>query len=96
MPGKREAKFHTSKIIFLFDNIDNVIPIAGTEWVTVASLHNEEFPQHSRTAELLGCKFQEVVQKTGPTGVPKCPAHVGRAKLINRRLVQMIDGSTGG
>ncbi len=85
MPGKCGAKFHLSKINFLLDNIKNVMPIAGTEWDTVASIHNEEFPQHARTAESLRWKFQEVVPKTGPTGDPKCPAHVRRAKLILRR-----------
>ncbi len=80
----------------MLDNIENVMPIAGTEWDTEASLHNEEFPQHARTAGLLHLKFQEVGQKTGPTGDPKCPVHVRCAKLINRQLVQMIDSLTGG
>jgi hypothetical protein len=61
------------------------MPIAGTEWDTVASIHNEEFPLHTRTAESLCQKFQEVVQKTGPTGDPKCPVHVRCAKLILRK-----------
>jgi hypothetical protein len=39
---------------------------------------------------------REFVQKTGPTGDPNCPPHISCAKLINRQLVQMIDGSTGG
>jgi hypothetical protein len=96
MPGKRGAKFHLSKINFLLDNIENVMPLAETERDTVASIHNEEFPQHARTADSIRQKFQEVVQKTSPTGDPKCPAHVHCAKLINRQLVQMIDGLTGG
>jgi hypothetical protein len=45
MPGKRGAKFHASKIYFLLNNIENVMPVAGTEWDTGASLHNEVFPQ---------------------------------------------------
>jgi hypothetical protein len=64
MPGKHGAKFHLSEINFLLDNIGNVKPIAGTEWDTVASIHNEEFPQHARTAESLCWKLQEVVLKT--------------------------------
>jgi hypothetical protein len=72
------------------------MPIAGTEWDTVASIHNEEYPQHARAAESLRQKFQEIVQNTGPTGDPNCPLQVHHAKLINRQLVQMIDGSTGG
>jgi hypothetical protein len=87
MPCKRKAKFHLSKLNFLLDNIENVMPIAGTEWDTVVSIHNEEYPQHARTAESLHRKFQEVVQKTGPTGDPNCPPHVRHAKLINRQLV---------
>ncbi len=71
------------------------MPIASTEWDTVVSLHNEEFPQCARTAELLCCKFQEVVQKTGPTGEPQCPAHIRRVKIINRQFIQMIDSLTG-
>ncbi len=96
MPGMHGAKLHASEINFLLDNIENVMPIASTEWDTVASLHNEVFPQHARTAESFWCKFQEVVQKTGPIGDPKCPAHVRCALLINRQLAQMIDGLTGG
>ncbi len=96
MPGKRGAKFHLSEINFLLDSIENVMPIAGTEWDTVASINNEEFPQHARTAEFLCWKFQEDVQKTGPTGDPKCPVHLRQAKFINRQSVQMIDGSTIG
>jgi hypothetical protein len=96
MAGKRGAKFLLSKLNFLLDNIKNVMPIAGTEWDTMASIHNEEYPQHARTAESLHWKFQEVVQKTHPTGDPNCPPHVRRANLINRQLVQMIDGLIGG
>ncbi len=83
MPSKRGAKFHASKIIFLLDNIENVMPITSTEWDTVGLLHHEVFPQHARTAELLSHKFQEVVRETGPTGDSKYPAHVRHAKLIN-------------
>ena len=81
MPGKRKVKFHISELNFLLDNIKNVMPIAGTEWDTVASIHNEEYPQHARAAESLCQKFQEVVQKTGPTGDPNCPPHVRCANL---------------
>jgi hypothetical protein len=96
MSIKRGAKFHTSEINFLFDNIENVMPIADTEWDTMASLHNEKSPHHARTAELLCCKFQEVVLMTAPTGDSKCAVHIRHAKLINRQLFQMIDSLTGG
>jgi hypothetical protein len=44
MPGKHGAKFHLSELNFLLDNIENVMPIAGTEWdtVEVASFVNSE------------------------------------------------------
>jgi hypothetical protein len=79
MPGKCGAKFHASEINFLLDNIENVMPIAGTEWETMASLYNEVFSQHARTAESLCSKFQEVAGKTGPTGDPKCSTHIRHA-----------------
>jgi hypothetical protein len=34
--------------------------------------------------------------KTGPTGDLNCPPHVHCAKLINKQLVQMIEGLKGG
>jgi hypothetical protein len=44
MPSKHGAKFHLSELNFLLDNIENVMPIAGTEWdtVEVASFVNSE------------------------------------------------------
>jgi hypothetical protein len=36
MPGKRGGKFHLSELNFLLNNIENVMPIASTEWDTEA------------------------------------------------------------
>jgi hypothetical protein len=40
--------------------------------------------------------FKKLYERLAPQENPKCPAHVRCAKLINRQLVQMIDGLTGG
>ncbi len=95
MPGKCGAKFHLSKINFLLDNVDNLMPIAASKWDAVASLHDQVLPQHKRTAKSLRCKFQEIVHKSGPTGDPKCPAYVCYVKIINRKIVEMVDGLMG-
>ncbi len=41
-------------------------------------------------------KFQEIAPRTGPTGDPNCPDYVIRAKRINRKLVSIVDASSGG
>jgi hypothetical protein len=76
--------------------VEEHMPVSAQLWQLVADLHAERYDKEQHTAESLGCKFQEVCRRTGPTGDPNCPDYVIYAKRLNRQLIQMVDASSGG
>ncbi len=72
------------------------MPVSALLWQLVADLHAEKYDKEKHTAESLRRKFQEVCHRTGPTGDPNCPDYVIYAKRLNRRLIEMVDASSGG
>jgi len=76
--------------------VESVLPVLAQNWKAVADIHLENYRQEARTVESLRCKFQKIACRTGPTGDPNCPPCVIKAKRVNRKLVQMIDASSGG
>ena len=93
---RRGYQFRADELNDFLNLVENVLPISVQDWQHIADVHLENYRREARTAESLRRKFQEISCRTGPTGYPRCPDYVIKAKRINRQLVQMIDASSGG
>jgi hypothetical protein len=86
----------SSKLRDFLALVEEYMPVSAQSWQLVADLHAEKYNKEKRTAESLQRKFQEVCRRTGPTGDPNCPDYIIYAKCLNRRLIEMVDASSGG
>jgi hypothetical protein len=93
---RRGFQFKATEINDFLALVEEYMPVSAQSWQLVTDLHAEKYNKEKRTAESLQCKFQEVCRRTGPTGDPNCPDYVIYAKHLNRRLIEMVDASSGG
>jgi hypothetical protein len=70
------------------------MPATEEQWEEVQELHNQTFP-HNRTLTALSNKFKDLYRMKMPTGDPKIPDYVQRAKEIHRDFIERTDGSVG-
>ncbi len=70
------------------------MPSTEEDWEGVKELHNLAFP-HNRTLTALSNKFKDLYRMKMPTGDPKIPDYVQRAKEIYRDFIERTDGSDG-
>ena len=85
---KRGASFKNAEVKIILDFIEEVLPIGGTEWDRILEMHEERFPDHNRTLTSIKRKYQDLHRKRVPTGDPKCPPLVKRAKHIHYAIQQ--------
>jgi hypothetical protein len=92
----RGFQFKATEINDFLALVEEYMPVSAQSWQLVADLHAEIYNKEKRTAESLRHKFQEVCRRAGPTGDPNCPDYIIYAKRLNRRLIEMVDASSGG
>ena len=79
------ARNYTEEERLNFLNIvEQRLPVSGTEWALVAREHSESYP--NRDVASLKRQYQALLRRREPTGDPKCPPDVKRAKHIDRLL----------
>lgn len=84
--GKRGLGFSLNEVNCLLDAIEEVLPIGGKEWDEVECTHCQSYPDLGRTKESLKRKFVCLYLTRSPTGDPKCPAEVRRAKALYEEI----------
>ena len=70
------------------------MPATEEEWEEVMELHNVAFPSN-RTITALQNKFKDLYRTKMPTGDPKIPDYIKRAKEIHQDFIERTDGSVG-
>ena len=70
------------------------MPATEQQWEEVQELHEGAFP-HNRSITALSNKFKDLYRMKMPTGDPKIPDYVQRAKEIHREFIERTDGSVG-
>jgi hypothetical protein len=85
-PKTRGLGFSPTELGCLLDCIDEHLPIGGGEWELVERDHVLHYPDMGRTKETLKRKFVSLYQKRTPTGDPKCPSEVRRAKQLYKEI----------
>ena len=93
-PKTRGLGFSPTELGCLLDCIDEHLPIGGGEWELVERDPVLHYPDMGRTKETLKRKFVSLYQKRTPTGDPKYPSEVRRAKQLyeeikKKRIYQM-------
>ena len=70
------------------------MPATEEEWEEVMELHNIAFPSN-HTITALQNKFKDLYQTKMPTGDPKIPDYIKRAKEIHQDFIEQTDWSVG-
>lgn len=95
--GKKSAKkkkggnFKEPELGFMLDTVEEIQPIGPDEWDQVEVVHNEAFPEKERDSASIRRKFNGLARVKVPTGDPKCPPAVKRAKRIMRLIEERSD-----
>lgn len=76
----RGAGFGHAELSFLLEFLERIQPISQTEWKAVLAEHEQPFSQQGRTVDSLRRKFSTLHRRKMPTGDPKIPEEVLRAK----------------
>lgn len=93
---KRGAGFGDNEIGIMLDAIEEYLPIGQNDWEFVERMHSRYYPQAGRTKESLKRKFQQLHLTKIPTGDPKCPDNVKRAKYLMEEIKKRAELSDGG
>ncbi len=83
-PKKKSRGMGVSKqeLFALLDIIEKHLPVAQNDWDLVEADHEAMYPDSLRTRDSLKRKFVSLYRIKVPTGDPKCPPEVRRAKFI--------------
>jgi hypothetical protein len=77
----------------MMDAIEEILPVGSDEWEQVAEIHATSYPELQRDGSSLRRKFAALYNTKMPTGDPKCPSHVRRAKRANIRIEARYDST---
>ena len=83
------------EIMYMLENMKEVLPVGGLEWERVVNAHNALYPERGRDKDSLKRKFSDLHRKKPPTGDPNIPEEVREAKIIKRMIVEKVDIDTG-
>ena len=92
---KRGMGFSQTELDSLLDVIEEILPIGMGEWDDVERQHHSMYPDRDRNRDALRRKFAKLYLKKIPTGDPKCPPEVRRAKRIYELIKNKTDSSDG-
>jgi len=92
---KRGVGFNANEISILLDAVEEYLPIGQNDWEMVERMHSRYYPQSGRTKESLKRKFIQLYLTKIPTGDPKCPDDVRRAKHLLEEIKKRSDLSDG-
>ncbi|PXF39645.1 hypothetical protein BWQ96_03555 [Gracilariopsis chorda] len=84
----RGATFTEPELNSLLDVLETNLLVCGEEWDPVTGLHKVKFPNENRTTDSLRRKFASLYRRNAPTGYPRIPGTVLRAKKIRRNITQ--------
>lgn len=98
--GGRQAgrvNYSNDELRTLMDHVERYLPVSGAEWELVARDHLAYYPPpvFGREWEHLKTKFNKMWKTRIPTGDPRCPDFIRRAKHARWRIIGKINGSTG-
>ena len=95
MPVNRGTNFSTTELESLLESIEKHLPIGQMEWEIIEQNHSLLYPEQKRTVESIKRKFRLLYNTRAPTGNPKIPPHIRKAKDIKEKIsirVDVIDG----
>ena len=92
---RRGQGFSSEEVEFLLNQVEEILPIGQLAWERVLSIHEQQFANMNRNVQSLQCKFSALYNHKIPTGDPKCPPAVRRAKRIWQSIVEKMDVSNG-
>lgn len=93
---KRGKGFSKGEIDHLLEIIEDICPIGPGPWERVAERHILLYPNLDRTKDSLRKKFASLYNNKIPTGDPRCPANVRKAKHIYRAIQEKMELTDGG
>jgi hypothetical protein len=92
---KRGQGFSNDEIEHLLDQIEDVIPIGSMAWDRVLVLHQTKYGNRQRTVQSLQRKFASLYNHKMPTGDPRCPETIRKAKQLYKAISEKMDVATG-
>jgi hypothetical protein len=98
MAPKKKSRgmgFSKQELFALLDVIEEHLPVAQNDWDLVEADHTAMYPDSLRTRDSLKRKFVSLYRSKVPTGDPKCPPEVRRAKFILEEIKKKVDLSEG-
>ncbi|KAI2492949.1 hypothetical protein MHU86_21588 [Fragilaria crotonensis] len=98
MTPKKKSRgmgFSQQELFALLGIIEEHLPVAQDDWDLIIADHATMYPDSHRTSESLRQKFVSLYRKKVPTGDPKCPPDVWRAKFIIDQIQESVNLSEG-
>lgn len=92
---KRGKGFTKGEVDHLLEIVEDIIPIGPSSWERVLERHVLLYPNLDRTKDSLRKKFASLYNNKTPTGDPKCPANVRKAKHIYRLIQDKMELTDG-
>ena len=91
----RGKNYSDANLNYLLDIVEENLPCESDEWNEISLQYNAYFGgKESRSGEDLKNKFKALKATKKPTGDPKCPPAVRRAKLIQKAMESRMDVQT--
>ncbi|PXF45818.1 hypothetical protein BWQ96_04430 [Gracilariopsis chorda] len=87
----RGATFTEPELNSLLEALETNLPVGSEEWEAVIGLHKAKFPNENRTPDSLRRKYASLYHRNAPTGDPRIPETVLRAKKIKRDMTERVD-----
>jgi len=91
---RKNLQYTKEEADVLLEIVGGITPIGSMEWDVVAEKYGNQFPIPPRDTESLRHKFNSIKNKTMPTGDPRCPSPVVRAKKIEKAMLKRGQGKS--
>ena len=91
----RGASFTEQELKSFLDILEIHFPVGGDEWDAVTCIHKTRYPDTKRTTDSLRRKFSLLYRKKAPTGDPRIPVSVLRAKTLRQDMTARVDLGDG-
>ena len=92
---KKGPNFSKAEIDSMLELVEQDLPLCASAWDEIAEKHREFWPLSGRDGESLRRKFNLLANKKMPTGDPKIPPEVKKAKQIRWQLTESAGLKTG-
>ena len=90
----RGVAWRLPELRHLVELVGKHMPSTEEQWEELQELHSQAY-HTNRTHTALSNKFKDLYRTKMPTGDPKMPDYILRAKEIHRDFVERTDGSVG-